>query len=373
MRGHRAGNGPGAREGKRQQDHRPVDRDVRLDRIRHRGLGAGDGRQHEEIERQPDHDMRRRPGKTGVAPADGLEPQRGQRPADGGGKAREQRDAGDRAPRPFAIDAAERAEGGVVQAHPHADAEHQPGHDQHRDRIGEAKQDKACRQRQIGNAKHRAAADEIDLPADARADKGRDHQRGRERRKDPVRGNAEVAADRVGQNGGQVIAGSPGQRLRGAERQDDGSCGGVMSAAMPSLTSTERADRAGCRRPAPQRRRSTPVAFAGPPPASSATPTAHAPSADRLKPTVECIAMVAPRLSGSAAIVMPEVSAPESAGTVTAYTSRRGQQHPRRFVGQQPDQQRDQGGCEHHQRDGAMASELERKLIAENARGHGKD
>ena len=33
----------------------------------------------------------------------------------------------------------------------------------------------------------------------------------------------------------------------------------------------------------------------GPPAASSATPTTHAPSADRLKPTVECIAMVAPR------------------------------------------------------------------------------
>ena len=36
-------------------------------------------------------------------------------------------------------------------------------------------------------------------------------------------------------------------------------------------------------------------ALSGPPAASSATPTAQAPSADRLKPTVECIAIVAPR------------------------------------------------------------------------------
>ena len=40
--------------------------------------------------------------------------------------------------------------------------------------------------------------------------------------------------------------------------------------------------------------------------------------ADRLKPTVECMAMVAPRKFGSAAIDMPDVKAPESAGTVIA-------------------------------------------------------
>src|SRR6476620_3976632 len=62
----------------------------------------------------------------------------------------------------------------------------------------------------------------------------------------------------------------------------------------------------------------------GPPAASSATPTPQAPSADRLKPTVECMAMVAPRYLGSAAIVMPDVNAPESAGTVKAYTSIKG-------------------------------------------------
>ncbi len=43
------------------------------------------------------------------------------------------------------------------------------------------------------------------------------------------------------------------------------------------------------------------LALDGPPAASSATPSAQAPSAERLKPTV-----------------MPDVSAPESAGTVIA-------------------------------------------------------
>src|SRR5690349_15847685 len=64
--------------------------------------------------------------------------------------------------------------------------------------------------------------------------------------------------------------------------------------------------------------------LSGPPAASSATPTSQAPSADRLKPTVECIAIVAPRYPGFAAIVMPDVSAPESAGTVMAYAMIKG-------------------------------------------------
>src|ERR1700704_6505266 len=60
---------------------------------------------------------------------------------------------------------------------------------------------------------------------------------------------------------------------------------------------------------------SQPDAVVAPPAASSATPIAHAPAADRPKPTVECSAMVTPRKFGLAAAVMPDVSAPESAGT----------------------------------------------------------
>lgn len=51
---------------------------------------------------------------------------------------------------------------------------------------------------------------------------------------------------------------------------------------------------------------------------SRTAPMAHAPNAEAPKPTVECIAIVAPRFSGFAAIVMSAVNAPESAGTVPA-------------------------------------------------------
>src|SRR4029079_1152580 len=65
------------------------------------------------------------------------------------------------------------------------------------------------------------------------------------------------------------------------------------------------------------------VSLAGPPAASSTMPKPHAPAADNPNPTVECSAIVEPRCSGAADMVMPDVSAPESAGTVNAYTNNR--------------------------------------------------
>ena len=97
-------------------------------------------------------------------------PQARQRPSDGRGKTRDQRDAGDGSARCVAIDAPERCEGGIIEAKSHADAEQQPGDHQHRDRIGAAEQRQSRGQRQIGNRQHLAAADQIDLPADARAE-----------------------------------------------------------------------------------------------------------------------------------------------------------------------------------------------------------
>ena len=88
--------------------------------------------------------------------------------------------------------------------------------------MRETEQGQPGGQRQIGDRQHLASADQIDLPPDPRPEQCRNHQRGRECRKYPVRGNAEIAGDRIGQNRGQVIARGPRQRLRGAERQDDG-------------------------------------------------------------------------------------------------------------------------------------------------------
>ena len=227
MRGHRAGDAPGRGEGKRQQDHGAVERNVRLDGGGNRRLCTRNGRQHQPVDRQADQDMRRRPRKAGVAPADRLQPPRGQRPSHRRGEACDQGDAGDRAPRRVAIDAAERAEGGVVEARAHADAEQEPGGEQHRYRIGEAEQRQPRGQHEVGKRQHGPAADQIDLPADARPEHGRDDQRRREGGKDPVRGDAEIARDRIGEDRRQVIARSPGQRLRGAERHNDGKLAAV--------------------------------------------------------------------------------------------------------------------------------------------------
>ena len=101
-------------------------------------------------------------------------------------------------------------------------------------------------------------------------------------------------------------------------------------------------------------------------------PTAHAPSADRLKPTVECIAMVAPRYLGSAAIDMPDVNAPESAGTVMAYTRINGSSSHGDLSANTPIRSATAAEAEHHRRDGAVAAEPEREFIAKNAGGHGE-
>ena len=168
MRRHRAGDAPRRCKGERQQDHGPIDCDVRFCRCRNRRLRAGYRRQHEKIQRQADQDMRESPGEAGVAPADAFEAKSRQRPSNGRGKASNQRDAGNRAACRVAMDAPQRPEGCVVEAKSHPDAEHKPGDNQHRDRIGQAEQRQSRGQRQIGNRQHRPAADEIDLPADAR-------------------------------------------------------------------------------------------------------------------------------------------------------------------------------------------------------------
>lgn len=222
MRGHGAGDAPCRGEGEGQQHHGAVDRQVRFDRNHGCGLRTLDRRQEDQVERQPDQDMRRRPCKAGLAPADGREPPRGQRPADGAGEAGQQGDAGDRAPRLVAIDAAERGEGGVVQPEPHAGAEQQPRRDQHRDRSGQAQHRQPRRENDVGGRQHLPAAELVDLPADPGPEQRRDHQRCRERREHPVAGNAEIVGDRIGEDGREIVARGPGQRLGGAQRQDEG-------------------------------------------------------------------------------------------------------------------------------------------------------
>ncbi len=70
-----AGDAPGGSEGKRQQDHGAVERDMRLDRRRQRPpLRPVTRGSISQVDRQADQDARRGPGKAGVAPADGFQP-----------------------------------------------------------------------------------------------------------------------------------------------------------------------------------------------------------------------------------------------------------------------------------------------------------
>ncbi len=110
-----------------------------------------------------------------------------------------------------------------------------------------------------------------------------------------------------------------------------------------------------------------------PPPASRAMPIAEDPAADSPKPTVECIAIVAPRYSGSALNVMPDV---ERAGVGRNGNRVEEQQRPeqeRRRACGQPDQGRNDPGDAHEQNDGAVPAEANGGLVANDAGWHGQD
>ena len=205
MRRHRRGHRPGGGERERQQHHRPIDRNVRLDCG---PFGGGDPLRprQQKIERQADHDVRDRPRVAGLSPADRLKPERAQRPADRAGEARDQRDAGDRRSRVAAVDAAQRAERRIVEAEAHADAEQQPGRRHHPERGRCAKQREPRRENDVGGAENLPSADAIDLPPDPRAEQSGNHQRSRERGEEPVARDPEVARDRIGQDGRQIVA-----------------------------------------------------------------------------------------------------------------------------------------------------------------------
>jgi hypothetical protein len=72
----------------------------------------------------------------------------------------------------------------------------------------DTEQDETRRQDQIGQRQHAAAAPVVDRAADGRAEHGRPRE-------------SKALRDRIGQNGRQVIARSPGKRLCRPKRGDD--------------------------------------------------------------------------------------------------------------------------------------------------------
>src|SRR6516162_1594961 len=117
---------------------------------------------------------------------------------------------------------------------------------------------------------------------------------------------------------------------------------------------------------------SQPAALPMPPPTSRAAPTLQPPTADSPKPTVEWRAIVAPLYSGWALSDIPDVRAPESAGMAAAYATVSSSSR-RPGTGGKGDAGRQHGGQRHEAHDSAMATEADRRLVAEYARGHGEN
>ena len=176
MRRHGAGDAPGRRKGERQQDHGAIDRNVRLDGLCRRRLGADRARQEYEIQRQADQHVRRRPCETGLAPADGVQSPGRQRPSNGAGETGQQGDPRDRAAGGVAVDLSECCERGVIEAEPHAEPEQQPRHDHDRHRIGAGEKCETRGQYEVGPAEHLPAAGSVDLAADPGAEQRGNHQ-----------------------------------------------------------------------------------------------------------------------------------------------------------------------------------------------------
>lgn len=65
-----------------------------------------------------------------------------------------------------------------------------------------------------------SSSDAVDLAPHVRAKQSGYHQRCGECREEPVAGNPEIVRDRIGQDGRQIVARSPREGLRGAERRD---------------------------------------------------------------------------------------------------------------------------------------------------------
>jgi hypothetical protein len=143
-----------------------------------------------------------------------------ERPSDRAGKASDQSNAGNRSARRPAVESGEGGESRIIKAHRHTDAEHLPGQGQGEKSLRDTEQDEARRQDQIGQRQHAAAAPVVDRAADGRAQNSLQQQRAREHGEHGRPRESKALRDRIGQNGGQLIARSPGKRLRRPKRGD---------------------------------------------------------------------------------------------------------------------------------------------------------
>ena len=130
--------------------------------------------------------MRRRPCEARLAPTDSVEAPRAQRPTDGTSKSCKQRDAGNRAPRIVAVDAAQGSERGVIKPKSHADAENEPSGRHHSGGVRKTQHNETTGQNEVRRAQNFAPTHPVDLPSDARTQQARNHKRGRKRGEYPI-------------------------------------------------------------------------------------------------------------------------------------------------------------------------------------------
>ena len=91
------------------------------------------------------------------------------------------------------------------------------------------------------------------------------------------------------------------------------------------------------------------------------------PSAERPKPTVECSANVAPRCVGVALALVPDVSAPLSAGTVRPYKRIKREQEQRGRACIEANDQCDRSRRDHDNSDGAVTAVTQRGFVSQDA------
>jgi hypothetical protein len=147
-------------------------------------------------------------------PAELCVEKRRERPSDRAGEAGNQGDTGDRSARRPAVEPGEGGESRIIKAHRHTDAERRPGQSQSEKSLRDTEQDEPRRQDQIRERQHAATAAIVDRTADGRPQHRRQQQRTREQAEHSRARHTETVRDRISQDRRQVIARSPGERLR---------------------------------------------------------------------------------------------------------------------------------------------------------------
>ncbi len=173
------------------------------------------------VERQRDEQVDRGPCQARAAPADRSLHQAGQWPPHRAGEAGDQGDSDDGRTRLAPVDRRQRGEGALVEPDSHSKPDDRPGREERLRALRHAQGCEPHGEDEIGCRENASAAKPVDAAPAPGSDHGRDHEREGKGREEPGRLQAQILGDRRRQHRGQVIGGAEGDRLLGAERDDD--------------------------------------------------------------------------------------------------------------------------------------------------------